>query len=142
MEEAAMGRRAKIHYTVKLQNGKAVGSSKGGQPLSFTIGRAKVFKKLEHGIIGMKVGDMRTIDIAAQDAYGIRDESRVMRIDRSKIDSTIELQVGRVVQYQSETQETVNLLIRDLDDDTVTVDANHPLAGEALTYTVHLVSVE
>jgi peptidylprolyl isomerase len=85
---------------------------------------------------------MRTIDIAAKDAYGVRDESRVMRIDRSKIDSNIELQPGRVFQYRSETQETVNLLIRDLDDDTVTVDANHPLAGEALTYTVHLVAVE
>lgn len=141
MEEAKYGRRAKIHYSVKLQNGKSVGSSRGGQPLSFTIGRGKVFKKLEQGIIGMKVGDMRTIDIAAEDAYGVRDESRVMRIDRSKIDSNIELQKGRVVQYRSETQETVNLLIRDLDDDTVTVDANHPLAGEALTYTVHLVSL-
>jgi peptidylprolyl isomerase len=142
MEKAGMGTRAKIHYTVKLQNGKAVGSSKGGQPLSFTIGRGKVFKKLEQGIIGMKVGDVRTIDIAAEDAYGVRDESRVMRIDRSKIDSNIELQIGRIFQYRSETQETVNLLIRDLDDDTVTVDANHPLAGEALTYTVHLVAVE
>ena len=142
MEEATFGRRAKIHYTVKLKNGKSVGSSKGGQPLSFTIGRGKVFKKLEQGIIGMKVGDVRTIDIAAEDAYGVRDESRVIRIDRSKIDSNMELQIGRVVQYRSETQETVNLLIRDLDDDSVTVDANHPLAGETLTYTVHLVAVE
>ena len=142
MEEAKFGRRAKIHYTVKLQNGKSVGSSRGGQPLSFTIGRGKVFKKLEQGIIGMKVGDVRTIDIAAEDAYGIRDESRVMQIDRSKIDSNIELQKGRVVQYRSETQETVNLLVRDLNDESVTVDANHPLAGEALTYTVHLVAVE
>lgn len=142
MEEARMGARAKIHYTVKLQNGKAIGSSKGGQPLSFTIGRGKVFKKLERGIIGMRVGDVRTIDIAAEDAYGVRDESRVMRIDRSKVDSNIELRKGQVVQYRSETQETVNLLIRDLDDVAVTVDANHPLAGEALTYTVHLVSLE
>ena len=142
MEEAKFGNRAKIHYTVKLQDGKTVGSSRGGQPLSFTIGRGKVFKKLEQGIIGMKVGDVRTIAIPAEDAYGIRDESRVMKIDRSKIDENIKLQKGRVVQFRSETQEMVNLLIRDLDDQTITVDANHPLAGEALTYTVHLVSVE
>ena len=142
MKEAAYGRRAKIHYTVKLDNGKTVGSSKGGQPLSFTIGRGKLFKKLEQGIIGMQVGEMRTIAIAPEDAYGIRDESRVMRIDRSKIDETVGLQKGRVVQYRSETQETVNLLIRDLDDASIVVDANHPLAGEALTYTVHLVAVE
>ncbi len=142
MEEAKFGNRAKIHYTVKLQDGKTVGSSRGGQPLSFTIGRGKVFKKLEQGIIGMKVGDVRTIAIPAEDAYGIRDESRVMKIDRSKSDENIKLQKGRVVQFRSETQEMVNLLIRDLDDASVTVDANHPLAGEALTYTVHLVSIE
>lgn len=142
MLEAKVGARAKIHYTVKLQNGKTVGSSKGGQPLSFTIGRGKLFKALEREIIGMKAGDVRTIDISPQDGYGIRDESLVMLIDRSKIDENIELQKGRVVQYRSETQEVVNLLIRDLDDTTVTVDGNHPLAGEALTYTVHLVALE
>ncbi|MGD9210411.1 MAG: FKBP-type peptidyl-prolyl cis-trans isomerase [Desulfobacteraceae bacterium] len=142
MKEAEFGKRAKIHYTVKLQDGKTVGSSRGGQPLSFTIGRGKLFKTLEQGIIGMKVGDVRTIDLSPKDAYGIRDESKVLKIDRSKLDETIKLQAGRVVQYRSETQEVVNLLIREFDENTVTVDANHPLAGEALTYTVHLVSVE
>jgi peptidylprolyl isomerase len=142
MQEAKIGLRAKIHYTVKLQDGKTVGSSRGGQPLSFTIGRGKVFKALEQGIIGMQAGDVRTIDISPEEGYGIRDESQVMRIDRSKLGEDAKLQKGRVVQYRSETQEVVNLLIRELDDDTVTVDANHPLAGEALTYTVHLVSLE
>lgn len=141
MEEVINGVRARIHYTIKLKDGKTVGSSRGGQPLSFTVGRGKVFKALELGIIGMKTGDMRTFEIAPEDAYGIRDESRVMRLDRSKVDSNMELQKGRVMQYRSETQEVVNLLIRDLDDQTVTVDGNHPLAGETLTCTVHLVSL-
>lgn len=142
MAEAKIGDRAKIHYTVKLQNGKTVGSSKGGQPLSFTIGRGKVFKALERGIIGMKSGDVRTIEIPPEEGYGVRDESLVMILDRSKLDEDVKLQKGRVMQYRSETQEVVNLLIRDVDDHTVTVDANHPLADEALIYTVHLVSLE
>ena len=141
MEAARIGTRAKIHYTVKLQGGKTVGSSKGGQPLSFTIGRGKVFKKLEEGIIGMKVGDVREIDIAPEDAYGVRDDTKVMMLERSKVEANIELQKGRVMQYRSETQEVVNLLVLDVNDETVTVDANHPLAGEKLTYTVHLVSL-
>ena len=141
MEEAKYGVRAKIHYTVKLNNGKTVGSSRGGQPLSFTIGRGKVFKSLEKGILGMKSGDVRTIELTPEQGYGVRDESLVMLLDRSKLDENIELQKGRVMQYRSETQEVVNLLVRDLDDNTVTVDANHPLAGEALTYTVHLVAL-
>lgn len=64
-----------------------------------------------------------------------------MQLDRSKVDETIPMQKGRVMQYRSETQEVVNLLIREIDDDTVTVDANHPLAGETLVYIVHLVSL-
>jgi len=142
MVEAKIGVRAKIHYTVKLSDGKTVGSSRGGQPLSFTIGRGKLMKSLEKGIIGMKSGDVRTINIPPEEGYGIRDESLVMVIDRSKLEDNIKLQKGRVVQYRSETQEVVNLLIRDLDDEKVTVDANHPLAGESLTYTVHIVSLE
>ena len=142
MKEAQPGNRARIHYSVKLQDGKSVGSSRGGQPLSFTIGRGKLFKRLEEGIIGMKVGDVRTIELAAEDAYGVRDESRVLVIDRSKLEDNGQLEKGRIVQYRSETQEVVNLLVRELDEKTVTVDANHPLAGEALTYTVHLVHIE
>jgi peptidylprolyl isomerase len=141
MQEAQIGTRAKIHYKVQLQDGKTVGSSKGGQPLSFTIGRGKVFKKLEEGIIGMKPGDARTIDLAPEDAYGLRDDAKVMMLERSKVDANIELQKGRVMQYRSETQEVINLLVIDVNDDTVTVDANHPLAGERLTYTVQLVSL-
>ena len=142
MQEAQHGARVKIHYTVKLKDGKTVGSSRKGQPLSFTIGRGKAFKVLEQGIIGMKVGDMREVELAPEEAYGVRDESKVMRIDRSQIDSNIEMEKGRVFQYRSETQEVVNLLVLDLDEEAVTVDANHPLAGERLVYTVHLVSVE
>jgi peptidylprolyl isomerase len=142
MQKAKIGVRAKIHYTVKLQDGRTVGSSRGGQPLSFTIGRGKVFKALEKGIIGMRTGDMRTIDISPEEGYGVRDESLVMLLDRAKVDANVELQKGRVMQYRSETQEVVNLLIRDFDDNTVTVDGNHPLAGETLTYTVHLVALE
>ncbi len=142
MTEAKMGVRAKIHYTVKLADGKTVGSSRGGQPLSFTIGRGKLMKSLEKGIIGMKTGDVRTIEIPPEEGYGVRDESLVMVLDRSQLDENIELRKGRVFQYRSETQEVVNLLVRELDDETVTVDANHPLAGEALTYTVHMVHIE
>jgi len=142
MQEAKVGQRARIHYTAKLKNGKAVGSSRGGQPLSFTIGRGKVLKGLEQGIIGMQVGQVRAIEITPEQGYGVRNESLVMRLDRSKLPDNVMLEKGRVVQYRSETQEVVNLLIRDFDDKTITVDANHPFAGETLIYNVHLVALE
>jgi FKBP-type peptidyl-prolyl cis-trans isomerase 2 len=137
-----MGHRARIHYTAKLKNGKTVGSSRGGQPLSFTIGRGKVLKGLEQGIIGMQVGQMRAVEITPEQGYGVRNENMVMRLDRSKLPDNVMVEKGRVVQYRSETQEVVNLLIRDFDDKTITVDANHPFAGETLIYNVHLVALE
>ena len=142
MQEAKMGQRARIHYTAKLKNGKTVGSTRGGQPLSFTIGRGKLLKGLEQGIIGMKVGDMRTVEVIPEQGFGIRNEKLVMRLDRSKLADDVVFEKGRVFQYRSETQEVVNLLVLDVDDKMVTVDANHPLAGETVIYDVHLVSLE
>ena len=142
MQKAQIGHRARIHYTAKLQNGKAVGSSKGGQPLSFTIGRGKLLKGLEEEIIGMEVGQVKEIELPPEKGYGTRNESLVMKLDRSKLPENSMLEKGRVVQYRSETQEIVNLLVLDLDEKTVTVDGNHPFAGETLFYTVHLVGLE
>ena len=139
---AKEGLRARIHYTAQLKDGKIVGSSRGGQPLSFTIGRGKVLKGLEQGILGMQVGQVRAVEISPELGYGVRNEKLVMRLDRSKLPDNIMLEKGRVVQYRSETQEVVNLLIRDFDDESVTVDANHPFAGETLIYNVHLVALE
>lgn len=139
---AKEGLRARIHYTAQLTDGKIVGSSRGGQPLSFTIGRGKVLKGLEQGILGMQVGQVRAVEISPELGYGVRNEKLVMRLDRSKLPDNIMLEKGRVVQYRSETQEVVNLLIRDFDDESVTVDANHPFAGETLIYNVHLVALE
>jgi peptidylprolyl isomerase len=142
MQKAQIGHRARIHYTAKLQNGKAVGSSKGGQPLSFTIGRGKLLRGLEEEIIGMEVGQVKEIELPPEKGYGTRNESLVMKLDRSKLPKNSMLEKGRVVQYRSETQEIVNLLVLDLDEKTVTVDGNHPFAGETLFYTVHLVGLE
>ncbi len=142
MQEAKFGARARIHYSVTLKDGKTIGSSRGGQPLSFTIGKGKVLKALEQGIIGMQAGQVRTVEISPEQGYGTRNEELVMRLDRSQLPDNVMLEKGRVVQYRSETQEVVNLLIRNFDDETVTVDANHPLAGETLIYKVHLVSIE
>ena len=142
MQKAKIGHRARIHYTAKLQNGKAVGSSKGGQPLSFTSGRGKLLKGLEEEIIGMEVGQVKEIELPPEKGYGTRNESLVMTLDRSKLPDNAMLEKGRVVQYRSETQEIVNLLVLDLDEKSVTVDGNHPFAGETLSYTVHLVGLE
>jgi len=141
MKEAKKGARARIHYTAKLQTGQVVGSSKGGQPLSFTIGKGKVFKALEQGVLGMQVGESRTIEIPPEHGYGARKDDLVMTLDKSEFAENIPFEVGRTVQYRSKAQEIVNFVIIGVGDKTVTVDANHPFAGQTIVYDVHLVAV-
>lgn len=141
MEEAKTGARARIHYTAKLHSGQVVGSSRGGQPLSFTIGKGKVFKALELGIRGMQVGQSRTIEIPPEQGYGERKDDLVMVLKKSEFAENIPFEVGRTIQYRSETQEVINFIIIDVGDDTVTVDANHPFAGQTVIYDVHLVAL-
>ena len=141
MQEARIGARARIHYTAKLKTGQAVGSSKGGQPLSFTIGKGKVFKALEQGVLGMQVGERRTIEIPPEQGYGTRNDDLVMVLEKSEFAENVPFEVGRTVQYQSKTQEVVNFMIIDVGAKTVTVDANHPFAGQTILYDVHLVAL-
>ena len=141
MQEAQIGLRARIHYTAKLQSGEVVGSSKGGQPLSFTIGKGKVFKALEQGVIGMQVGQSRTIEIPPEQGYGHRKDELVMVLKKSEFADNIPFEPGRTIQYRSETQEVINFMIVDVGKETVTVDANHPFAGQTMVYEVNLVAL-
>jgi FKBP-type peptidyl-prolyl cis-trans isomerase 2 len=141
METAKMGTRARIHYTAKLKSGQVVGSSKGGQPLSFTIGKGKVFKALERGVLGMEAGQTRTIEIPPEEGYGLRRDDLIMVLKKSEFSENIPFEVGRTVQYRSETQEVINFVIVDVGEETVTVDANHPFAGQTMVYDVHLVAL-
>ena len=141
MKTAERGNLVKIHYNIKLDNGDIAGTTRGGQPLSFTIGKGKVLKKLEQGVIGMQLNESRTIKIAPEHGFGQRNESLVIKVKKQELQTQMEIAPGRTVQYQSETGETVNFIIRDVDEETVTIDGNHPFAGENLTFDVVLVAV-
>lgn len=141
MKTVKVGKRVKLHYTVKLADGEVVGTSKGGMPLEFTVGKGKVLKGLEQGVIGMEVGESRTIEIPPEAGYGMRDESRVLRLKKSELPTQDDIAIGRTVQYMNESGGMVNLIIVGVDEDTVTLDANHPFAGKTLTYEVAVVAV-
>jgi peptidylprolyl isomerase len=141
MEEARPGSRVRIHYTAKLKTGEVVGTSKAGYPLTFTIGKGKVFKPLEEGVVGMQPGQSRTIEIPPEKGYGHRRDELVMMFEKSKFSKNIPLEVGRTVQFRGESQEVVNLIIVEVGEDTVTVDANHPFADQTIVYEVHLVGL-
>ena len=141
MLHAAKGHQAKIHYTIRSADGKTVGSSKGGLPLTFVIGDGKVLRNLDQGVLGMQVGQRKTIEIKPQDAYGLRNEDLVIQVGRDELPTDINLQVGRAIQYQSQDGERVNLMVQEIGAQMVVLDGNHPLAGQSLSFDVELVAL-
>ena len=138
MKTAQLGDRAKIHYTVKLPSGEVLGTSKTGPPLEFTLGKGKLIKKLEQGIVGMQVGETRTVELSPEEGYGRRDESRVITVKKKELPTQQDIAVGRTVQYMGESGGMVNMIIVQVHDDAVTLDANHPFAGKELIFEVVL----
>lgn len=141
MKTAQTGDHAKVHYTVMLEDGEVMGTSKGGMPLSFTIGNGEIIKGLEDGVVGMKAGDSKTITIAPEEGYGDRDEDMVVKIRRDELPPEEDITVGRILQYRNENGHLVNLVVSEAGDETVTLDANHPLAGHTLVYKIELVAL-
>ncbi len=141
MKTAERGSYVKLHYTVTLESGEVVGSSKRSAPLAFTIGKRKVLKKLEQGIIGMQIDEKRRIEIPPEEGFGMRDNSLVMKIKKEELPTQKDIAIGRTVQFMNETGGMVNLIITDVGDDHVIVDANHPFAGKTVIYEVVLLAV-
>jgi FKBP-type peptidyl-prolyl cis-trans isomerase 2 len=141
MQVAQAGQQAKIHYTIRLQSGEVVGTSKTGMPLVFRIGKGDVIKGLEQGVIGMQLGESRTIEIPPAAGYGARNDGRVLTLKREELPADLNTTVGRTVQYMTETGNRINLVIAAVGEDTVTLDANHPFAGQTLLFDVTLLAL-
>lgn len=141
MKTAERGSYVKLHYKVRFDSGEVVGSSKRNSPLAFTIGKGKVLKKLEQGIIGMQVDETRRIEIPPEEGFGFRDNSLVLKLKKEDLPTQKDIAVGRTVQFMNESGGMVNLIITAVGDDYVIVDANHPFAGRTVIYEVVLLSV-
>lgn len=141
MTKAKAGDRVKIHYTIKLTNGEIVGTSRNGMPLSFKIGHGKVIKGLEQGVIGMQAGESRTIEITPEHGYGRRNEELVTTVSKEELPSQMDIAVGRTVQFLDTGERMVSMIVTAVGEKTVTLDANHPFAGQLLTFEIILVAL-
>ena len=139
--QAEHGSRVKVHYTGRLDDGTVFDSSEGREPLAFTIGLGQMIPGFEQGVIGMEVGQARVINIAATDAYGEYRPEGVLDVQRSEIGAEMELEVGMRLQATQEGGRRVDMQVIAITDDTVTLDANHPLAGKDLTFDIQVVEV-
>lgn len=141
MKTADIGDFVKVHYTIKLPSGDVVGSSRGGQPLAFKIGKGSAVKGLEKGVVGMQANESRTIQVPPEEGFGFRNEELILTLKREELQTKVDLIPGRPIQYKSGMGEIVNFVVLNATDETVTLDANHPLAGETLTFEVVLVAM-
>jgi peptidylprolyl isomerase len=141
MTEAKSGDTVRIHYTGRLDDGSEFDSSAGREPLQFTLGEGAVISGFEDAVVGMTVGDSKTVNIAAADAYGHHHEAGIQVIERSMIPAEIDLEIGTQLQATAPDGQPVVLTVVAMTDDGVTLDSNHPLAGKDLTFDIELVEI-
>lgn len=141
MAQASDGSIVQIHYSGKLKDGTLFDSTDGRDPLQFTIGEGNIIPKLEAAIVGMAVGDKASVEIAAADAYGPRHDDAVQTVDLSKIPEEVDLSIGKQLQASAENGDTVILTVVAIEDGTVTLDGNHPLAGEDLSFDIEIIQI-
>lgn len=142
MKTAEKGNTVKILFSIRLDDGSVVGTSSEQSELTFNLGQRKILKGLEEGVVGMKVGEEKKIAISPEQGYGQYNKELVLRVDREEFPPDVELKAGRTVQYQNRDGERVNLVVNNVDENTVTVDGNHPLAGLDLIYEVKVIAIK
>jgi peptidylprolyl isomerase len=141
MTKAAKGDTVKVHYRGTLEDGSEFDSSHDRDPLTVTVGGGEVIPGFDQALEGMAPGDSKTVTVESGDAYGEHRPEMVQKIERARIPGEIELQVGGVLQATAPDGQVVRLTVTEFDDETVTLDANHPLAGKDLTFDLQLVEI-
>ncbi|HEX7243101.1 MAG TPA: peptidylprolyl isomerase [Longimicrobiaceae bacterium] len=140
MAQARSGDTVRVHYTGRLDDGSTFDSSQGREPLEFTLGEGQVIPGFEDGVEGMSPGEEKTVTIPADQAYGARRDEMMLVVDRAQFPDHIRPEVGQQLQMSQDGQVAVVTIV-DVDDESVTLDANHPLAGEDLTFDLRLVEI-
>lgn len=139
MSQVKHGDRVKVHFTGRLENGEVFSDSKDDEPFEFTLGSGELIPGFEKGIIDMKVGDTKTITVPPEEAFGPRHEELMFAFKKS--DFPITPVIGQQLQIRRKEGDPIKVTVADTDEDTVTLDANHPLAGNTLFFDVELVEI-
>lgn len=135
------GDTVRVHYTGTLADGSEFDSSRGRDPIAFTLGAGDVIPGFESAVADLEVGDSVTVTIPAAEAYGEHAEEGVQTVPLEAFGDAGAPQLGWTVQLQSPDGQTMQAMIAAIDDETVTLDFNHPLAGQDLTFELELVEI-
>lgn len=141
MQEAKSGDQVSVHYTGKLESGEVFDSSVEREPLSFQVGTGQMIKGFDQGVLGMKVGDKKTLTLSPEEAYGQRDEQNVHSFPKENLKGIEQFEIGQVLPLQNEMGQTFYPKVLEVTDQEVKLDFNHELAGKTLVFDVEMVSI-
>ncbi|MDP8305102.1 MAG: peptidylprolyl isomerase [Candidatus Chlorobium antarcticum] len=141
MAQAKQGDKVKVHYTGKLDDGTVFDTSADREPLEFTVGGGQVIPGFDTAVMDMAPGEVRVSVIPVDEAYGPHSEELVTPVDRSRFGTDMELEIGQQLQVGLADGQQAIVMIVDMNEESVTLDANHPLAGQALTFEIELVEI-
>jgi peptidylprolyl isomerase len=130
-----------VHYTGRLDDGTVFDASEGRDPLAFTIGQGQVIEGFEQAVDGMVVGTEKTVRIPPDEAYGTRRDDLLIEVPREQLPEEMAVEVGMQLQLRREDGGALPVTVAETADESITLDANHPLAGEALTFELQLVAI-
>ena len=141
MEKVENGLFVRVDYKGTLQNGEVFDSSHGRQPLEFKVGGGQMIPGFDAAVVGMALNEKKTVTLAPQDAYGDYDENLTRDFPRSDVPPEMDPQKGQRVGMTTSDGHQVPATITHVDDEKVTIDMNHPLAGESLTFDIEVVGI-
>ncbi|SPF77933.1 FKBP-type peptidyl-prolyl cis-trans isomerase [Pseudoprimorskyibacter insulae] len=141
MTQAKAGDTVKIHYTGTLADGSTFDSSEGRDPLQFQVGSGQIIPGLDQAIPGMAVGDKKVVEVPCGEAYGDVNPQARQAIPREQVPADIPLEVGTTLQMQAPSGQVIPVVVAEVSEAEVTLDANHPLAGKDLTFAIEMVEI-
>ena len=139
MTQVRRGDNVKVHYTGKLDDGTVFDSSEGSEPLGFAVGSGQVIEGFDEAVLGMTVGETKVVHIPVEKAYGARNEEMVMEVPIEQVPPDLNPEVGMRLEMGGLNGEIMRVVVTAITDAHIVLDANPPLAGKALTFTLELV---
>jgi len=141
MEKSKGGDTVKVHYTGKLNDGTVFDSSQEREPLEFTIGNGQVIPGFDKGVIGMELNEKKSINIPASEAYGERKMELIVNIPKTELPEGLNPVLGQQLQMKNQDGQSFVVVVSEIQEDSIQIDANHPLAGEDLNFDIELVEI-
>ena len=141
MAQAQNGDKVRVHYHGKLRSGETFDSSDGRDPLEFTVGQGEVIKGFDEGVKGMKTGDKKTVEINVADAYGEKEDQRIIEFPKDQFPPDLKPEAGMQLMMNDGAGHQIPVTITEVKEDAVVLDANHPLAGQDLIFDIELVEI-